>query len=548
MTDKNRNNAKQTVKNSIILSGLVGTAGLFIAKLLGLLYSIPLSSILASDELMSYYGSAYLIYSYVLNVFTAGIPFAISTLVAKYTVLDDSRSVLKIKKISQKLLMLMGLAGMILLVLLAGFIAPLITGSSDNTILVTALRILALAIFFVPLLSSYRGFWQGRKEMVEYAFSETFEQIVRVGFLLSVSYMVVYILHWDRKFALYAAVLSTSVAAFAGIVQIYFFDKKNVAEIQDAAKAQKKRSVKNQELLHELLVLAVPYLLTAVIGYCDNIFNSILLPVGLRAHGYTPAENQIILSAFNYVAYKLTSIPQILAPGFVAALIPHITEALTVGDREKVGKGVTECIGIVLFIGSFLSAIIAIYASDVFHILYYSSDPVLSASVVRWHAIEGFLGTICPVVSTLMIALGLKKSVLRRQLISAVLKGIIMVPCIYLFGFRGAVLSSVIGNVYVFAGNLYEIHQKYEIDFTAILKNLVKIALTLVITAAVAYGLRRLGIAGDYGPKLIAFVKLCVNGIIVLVTYFGISQLLKIPQELFHKDILSVLKSRLRRA
>ena len=32
------------VKKSIILSGLVGTGGLFVAKALGLVYSIPFSS------------------------------------------------------------------------------------------------------------------------------------------------------------------------------------------------------------------------------------------------------------------------------------------------------------------------------------------------------------------------------------------------------------------------------------------------------------------------------------------------------------------------
>ena len=68
-----------SVKKSIVLSGLIGTAGLFIAKMLGLFYSIPLSNILGSDAYMSYYGTAYRIYSYILNVFTAGFPFAIAT-------------------------------------------------------------------------------------------------------------------------------------------------------------------------------------------------------------------------------------------------------------------------------------------------------------------------------------------------------------------------------------------------------------------------------------------------------------------------------------
>ena len=63
----NKNSNSEAVKKSLVLSGLVGTAGLFIAKLLGLVYSIPLSTILGSDAYMSYYGTAYRIYSYILN-------------------------------------------------------------------------------------------------------------------------------------------------------------------------------------------------------------------------------------------------------------------------------------------------------------------------------------------------------------------------------------------------------------------------------------------------------------------------------------------------
>ena len=168
------------VKKSIILSGLVGTGGLFVAKALGLVYSIPFSAILQSDAYMSYYGTAYRIYSYILNVFTAGFPFAISTLVARYTVAKDSKALKTIKKISLAAMLITGTAGMLLMILFSGMLANLIAPGEDVTIMATVLRVLAMAIFFVPLLSAFRGFYQGRREMQEYAFSQAFEQLFRV--------------------------------------------------------------------------------------------------------------------------------------------------------------------------------------------------------------------------------------------------------------------------------------------------------------------------------------------------------------------------------
>lgn len=536
-----------SVKNSIVFSGLIGTAGLFIAKVLGLFYSVPLSSILSSDELMSYYGTAYQLYSYILNVFTAGIPFAISTIVAKYAVLDDYKALLKIRKLSRTFLSFMGILGMLLLVLLSGPIAKLAADGEGVAILTNALRILSIAILLVPVLSAYRGFWEGRKEMTEYAFSQSFEQIFRVAFLLTMAYLIVYVWDMERVYALYAAVASTSVAAFAGIVQIYAFDRKNLIPIKQEAKKQTMRSARNKALFKEIVILSIPYFLTAVMGYSDSIYNSVLLPLGLRLHGYSSADLSVILSATNYVGIKLCSIPQVLSPGFTAALIPLITEAITNNDKKRASRSVTECIGIVLFIGSFLSAIIAIYAKDFYNVLFYTENIDLASDVVRWMAIEGFLGTIAPVVSSLMIALGLKRSSLKRLFVNMVIKGVLIVPFIYLFGYVGAVISTIISYCYLIFFNLKQIDAKFNIYLKQLAVNSLKIVICLVACSAAAYALKLIGIDGSEGGRMIALCKLCINGIVCMITYFAAAELLKIPQSLFHKDILSVVKSKLHR-
>lgn len=146
---------KNSVKNSVIISGLIGTGGLFVAKLLGLVYSIPFSSILGSEAYMGYYGQAYNIYSYVLNVFTAGFPFAVATLVARYTVLKDAKTVLLVKKISLSFLAVTGFIGMLILMASAGFLAPLMV-EEDPEIMANVIRILSVAIFLVPVLSAFR--------------------------------------------------------------------------------------------------------------------------------------------------------------------------------------------------------------------------------------------------------------------------------------------------------------------------------------------------------------------------------------------------------
>lgn len=93
-------------RKSIVISGLIGSAGIFISKFIGLFYAVPYSAILGSDLNSAYYGVAFQLYSYLLNICTAGFPFAIATLVAKYMAKEDYATTLLVKKLSNAMMCL----------------------------------------------------------------------------------------------------------------------------------------------------------------------------------------------------------------------------------------------------------------------------------------------------------------------------------------------------------------------------------------------------------------------------------------------------------
>ena len=84
-------------KQSIIAGGLISSAGIFFAKFIGLFYAVPYNSMLGTADNLAYYGVAFNIYSYLLNICTAGFPFAIATLIAKYSTRGDYQTSLLIK-------------------------------------------------------------------------------------------------------------------------------------------------------------------------------------------------------------------------------------------------------------------------------------------------------------------------------------------------------------------------------------------------------------------------------------------------------------------
>ena len=112
--------SKSSIENrrkSVVISGLIGSAGIFVSKFIGLFYAVPFSAILGSDVNSAYYGVAFQLYSYLLNICTAGFPFAIATLVAKYMARDDYATTYLVKKLSSVLMCLFGFGGMVIVIL-----------------------------------------------------------------------------------------------------------------------------------------------------------------------------------------------------------------------------------------------------------------------------------------------------------------------------------------------------------------------------------------------------------------------------------------------
>ncbi len=526
----------ENVKKSIIYSGLIGTGGYFFAKLISLFYVSPLNSILDSAQYTNFYGTAYTFYSYFLNIFSAGFPFAVATLVAKYTTRGDAKTILLIKRISISFLSLTGFIGMVTMMLISYPLAHVISDGNDVKTMQTVLCILSIALFLVPVLSAFRGFVQGRKEIEEYAFSQTFEQIFRVGFLLSVSCLCVYVLGMERKWALYASVSSTVVAAIAGLAQIIAFDKKKMPAIQQQAKMQKTKAVPAKKLFREFILLAIPYFVVAVLGYSDSLYNSLLLPIGLQLKGYGE-QYDLILAGFNFSGTKIIAIPMILAPGFTAALIPHITVALENRNMKLVRSNVLDCLNIILYIGFMLSFCIFVYAGPINYVMFSSADLELSTSILKWLAVEAFTGTILPVITNLMMALGLQRHVLKRLLYYTIIKGVLMVPLMWLVGYPGAILSSLIGATYLIYSNLKEASRVYQIKFKGLIHKFILEILACFLLWGTASVLNWIGLDGTEGSRWLCFVKLAINGLIAVGVYGAFTALMQIPQTVFHLDL-----------
>lgn len=529
-------------KQSIILAGLISTSGIFLSKVIGILYMVPFNAIAGSENLV-FYGQAYNIYSYLLNVFTAGFPFAIATMVARYVMVEDYHTTFLIKKLAKRVMSVLGLIAMMTLILCSGLIAPLLVSKSaqDIEIMRNTLIILSIALFFVPYLSAFRGFYQGMKEMEVYALSQVLEQFSRVIFLLGCGALCVYVFHTDRVIAVYFAVLSAGVAALIAIIHMRLYDRKMMKEYVKLAAVQPIAMRKDEhQILKEMLRLSVPYLIMAIFGYSDMIINALFLPSGLTTFGYSGEMVDAITGAITSNVQKLMSIPMVLAPGFTAAIIPCLTSSVMSRDMEGIRKNITDCISSVLYIGIPVSFCLFAFAKGIYFTMYGGDMLGVHADILRWYSLEAFLSTIGPIFTSLLMAVGLRRLQLKYLGVYALVKCVTTYPLIAFMGYPGSVISTLLAMCTSIFLSAHALHTHFDMKWKEISIRTLKMILCIASIWAVAYGMNKIGIHGYGTGRVKAFLELALSGGTAIIVYALLTYVFKLPQTIFHFDLANI--------
>ena len=163
--------AEQKRKSQTLLNGaLILSIATIIIKVIGVIYKIPLSNMIGTVG-RGLFDSAYSLYVPVYTVAMAGLPVAISNMVSKAMALGRYRDVKVIHKVAKRLFLLVGIVGTLAMFILAYPYAL----SAKNMDIIPAVLIITPSIFFCCVMSSYRGYYNGLRNMTPTAISQVIE-------------------------------------------------------------------------------------------------------------------------------------------------------------------------------------------------------------------------------------------------------------------------------------------------------------------------------------------------------------------------------------
>lgn len=473
-----------TSNNFVRGAAILALAGLA-SRVLGAIFRIVLAAILG-DEGIGLYQYAYPIYSTLLVISTAGVPVALSKMMAEHIALNDYREALRVFKIAFYLLLFSGLTVALLLGLSAEFIALRLIKDAKAYYPLLAI---GPAILFVTVMAALRGFFQGQQNMAPTAFSQLLEQLARVAGSVV---LLLALLPRGLEMAAAGATAGASIGGLAGLamLSVLYFKKKN--ELKERPAQQAARSGEPAgAIIKKIFSLAVPVTIGGLVIPLMNMIDLAVVPRQLIAGGFSLEKARALYGQLTGMAGSVVYFPNVIALAISISLVPAISEACALKNDELVKS--RSALGIKLTVLFSLPATLGLFllAEPVTLLLFNNAQAGFSLAYLSWSVVA-----LCLYVATTGLIQGLGRPVIPALnmfyggLIKAVLAWFLTANPALNVG--GAALASVAGIAFAAALNLYQVHRLT--GWRASFKELVLLpaCATLVMSLAVFFTYRGL--------------------------------------------------------
>lgn len=351
----NENN-KSFVGGAAVLA-VVGLIG----KVIGMFYRVWLTNLISSEG-MSLYGMPYSVYSFLLVISSAGLPTAISKMVSERLTNGDRAGAKWIQKRTQRILLCTGL---VTTVLMAALARPIATMMGDPAA-APGFVALAPAIFFVCLISSYRGYFQGAQNMNPTAASQLIETVGKVvfGYAL-VRVLAPYGLVWGAV----GAILGVTIAELCALAFIWarYLVENRRRPVESAGPAQP-----IEHFYKKLFAIAIPVTIGSSMMSIVGLVDGSLVVNRLTDIGYAIENAREMYGVLTGMVNTMVNMPAVITLSFSMSLVPAVSAALARKDSEGMHHIVSTALKLALMIGSAAAVGMGILSHQILRLLYAS--------------------------------------------------------------------------------------------------------------------------------------------------------------------------------
>ena len=536
-------------KSSFVNGALITTIGIVITKILGILYVIPFHAIIGEAG-GALYGYAYTIYLLFMSLSSAGIPLAISKIVSEYQTLGYYNIKKRAFVLGKRIALVLGIISFMIIMVFAPLLAKAVMGDvvGGNTVqdIAFVIRVIGTAILVVPVLSIYRGYFEGHRFMSAPSLSQVLEQLVRVLIIIFGSLISIKCLNLDLTTSVGVALFGATLGALVSYV--YLVDKllKNKSKFDTKARDVNEPYVSDKVIIKKIVLYAFPFIMIDIFKSLYNYIDMFTVVKGLVDYAkYSAVEAETVYSILSTWGAKFNMIVLSLSTGVIVSLIPNLTESIVKKDKEQVNKKIVQALSILLYLTIPITFGVSFLSEAIWTLFY--GESVYGSSILSYYIFVGlFTGLFTTTVSVLQtlkdyksVFISLVIGVLIKLLLNtSLLRGFMLIN---LPPYYGVITASIIGYLVSFICCLVILKFKYKVVFENIVKFFIEILCgsILMILVLTVIGL----FIPTYSSIRIANLGIVVfYGIVGAIVYFVYIHYSGITKEVFGKNLINSIK------
>lgn len=467
---------KKRRKQSFEYGAVILLCSTMLVKLIGAVFKIPLSDLIG-DLGFGYFSSAYDLFTPIYTIAMAGLPIAVSRVVAEHAVEGRYKDVRQSLTITRRLFWITGIAGFLLMLALIYPFVKLTDKTSDT---IYSLFAISPSLLFCCVMSTYRGYYEGLRNMYPTAVSDITEALGKLILGYGFAYIVMKV-SGNVAFAAAAAILGITVGAAIAALYLWLRYRISGDGITEEELAASPEKMNTRAATRALIAIAIPVVMASLANSVASLVDVVMVKWQLSHLMGSHADSILKMYAASIADYNtLHSDPLVIdaIPTFLYGvrskaftiynLVPAITSVLGVSAlpvlasswvkhaKPAVKQNIESMIKVSALIACPAGLGFLFMGSGIMTLMYNTVASVEIGGVMMsiYGAAALFAGISIPMTSMLQ-AIGKQVISLRNVAVGAVLKVVVNFACVSIptLNVKGAAIGTFVCYAFIFFAN-----------------------------------------------------------------------------------------------
>ncbi len=440
------------------------TVGVVLMKILGFFYKIPLGNILG-DEGYSMFMGAYSIYNIFFTLATAGLPVALSRLVAEADAHGRVRQEDKLFKVALAAFTVLGTVFALIMFCFPDWLAAVYLENPDAAL---SIRAMAPAILLVCMVSAYRGYCQGNGNMLPTTVDEVLEVLFKVISGLAIAVILMKIFAGSESvlpIGSAGAIFGVSIGSTVSLLYMVVYKRRNYNLMAGPYTAGRSPEDVPEDddtvdsaahIIKQLFAIGIPIAFGACIMALLNSVDSKLCMNRLQAAaGFNYQQAKVLYGVYGK-AQTLFNLPAAFITPLTISIVPAISAALAVGKKREAAIITEDSLRISSFVSIPMGVGLCVMSYPIMNVLYPNSHHA-GPGLLSIMGIASFFVCIVLMENAILVSSGKEKLTMLTLISGSFVKIIInwflvARPEVNIYG---APVGTLISYMYMAALNYY---------------------------------------------------------------------------------------------